>query len=293
MGAESMNDDAPSRQAVSKRAWTSEENDKLVETVQKYGPQRWSLIATHLPGRVAKQCRERWFNHCCPEVSKGDWTEEEDRIIAQGVAELGTKWSAIVKRLPGRTDNAIKNRYNSQKRRDLRAFKRGDSDSLANSTVEPHEQKPTFKRARQEASVCQQGSTDDSTYCDGSISEDEFSERQQRKRQRQHVIDLATKLAAGNSVDDRQGLMQQLMDVTMQYTQSISSNTCHLLCRSTSMLPNRLAARGPMSLGNWTWSKASTSSSATVASAPTARSAATNPASGAAAVIARTMATSS
>merc|ERR1712228_458788 len=77
---------------------------------------------------------------------------------------------------------------------------------------------------RQEASVCQHSSIADSSS-DGSTSEDEFSETQQRKRQRQHVIDLAVKLAAGDSVDDRQGLMQQLMDVTMQYTQRISSNT--------------------------------------------------------------------
>ena len=50
-------------------------------------------------------------------MKKGEWTAEEDQIIEQGVAEIGTKWSEIVKRLPGRTDNAIKNRYNSNRRR--------------------------------------------------------------------------------------------------------------------------------------------------------------------------------
>ena len=99
----------------------------------KFGAQRWSLIASHMTGRVGKQCRERWFNHLCPAVKKGEWTEEEDELIAQGVAELGTRWSEIVKRLPGRTDNAIKNRFNSNQRRQQRmqrrvqAAERGDA----------------------------------------------------------------------------------------------------------------------------------------------------------------------
>merc|ERR1719271_951998 len=70
-----------------KRAWTEIEDKLLIETVEKYGAQRWSLIASNMTGRVGKQCRERWFNHLCPAVKKGEWTEEEDQLIAERVGK--------------------------------------------------------------------------------------------------------------------------------------------------------------------------------------------------------------
>ncbi|KAL1508491.1 hypothetical protein AB1Y20_004592 [Prymnesium parvum] len=106
-----------SKLGIGKKSWTAAEDDILAEIVAKNGAQRWSTVASHLPGRAGKQCRERWFNHLCPEVKKGSWTEEEDRVIMESVQRYGTKWSAIVKLMPGRTDNAIKNRYNSAMRR--------------------------------------------------------------------------------------------------------------------------------------------------------------------------------
>jgi len=92
-----------------KGPWTREEDAIIMSCVQN-GIMKWSEVAEKVPGRIGKQCRERWYNHLNPALKKGGWTEEEDGLLLAAQRKWGNAWTKIAKEVPGRSENAVKNR---------------------------------------------------------------------------------------------------------------------------------------------------------------------------------------
>ncbi|XWS17734.1 hypothetical protein CRYUN_Cryun33cG0092700 [Craigia yunnanensis] len=105
-----------------KGPWSKEEDEQIIELVNKFGPKKWSTIAQHLPGRIGKQCRERWHNHLNPSINKEAWTQEEELALIRAHQIFGNRWAELTKFLPGRTDNAIKNHWNSSVKKKLDSY---------------------------------------------------------------------------------------------------------------------------------------------------------------------------
>eukprot|EP00919_Chromeraceae_sp_WS-2016_P069985 GHVR01165926.1.p1 GENE.GHVR01165926.1~~GHVR01165926.1.p1 ORF type:complete len:271 (+),score=115.48 GHVR01165926.1:69-881(+) len=117
--------------------WTEEEDTMVRDLVQSLGTKRWIAIEDKLKakfgvnGRTSKQIRERWHNHLHPEVKKGRWTVDEERLLYELHMKHGNRWALIAQQMPGRSDNQIKNHYYSTMRRSMRMLR---PDTKSNKT---------------------------------------------------------------------------------------------------------------------------------------------------------------
>ncbi|CAH9050656.1 unnamed protein product [Cuscuta epithymum] len=109
------------KQKLRKGLWSPEEDEKLIKHITTYGHGCWSSVPK-LAGlqRCGKSCRLRWINYLRPDLKRGTFSQEEENLIIELHAVLGNKWSQIAARLPGRTDNEIKNLWNSSIKKKLR-----------------------------------------------------------------------------------------------------------------------------------------------------------------------------
>ncbi|XP_020240413.1 myb-related protein 308 [Cajanus cajan] len=131
------------KESINKGAWSKQEDQKLIDYIRVHGEGCWRSIpkAAGLH-RCGKSCRLRWLNYLRPDIKRGIFAEDEEDLIIKLHALLGNRWSLIAGRLPGRTDNEVKNYWNSHIRRKL--IKMG---------IDPNNHKPHQSFSHPHASV--------------------------------------------------------------------------------------------------------------------------------------------
>ncbi|XP_018437920.1 transcription factor MYB34 [Raphanus sativus] len=107
-------------EGIRKGAWTPEEDERLIAYVQLHGESGWRTLPEKAGlKRCGKSCRLRWANYLKPDIKRGEFTPEEDDTIIKLHALMGNKWAGIATSLAGRTDNEIKNYWNTNLKKRL------------------------------------------------------------------------------------------------------------------------------------------------------------------------------
>ncbi|XP_057781422.1 transcription factor MYB4-like [Salvia miltiorrhiza] len=125
------------KMGLKKGPWSPEEDQILVSYIQKHGHGNWRALPKQSGLlRCGKSCRLRWINYLRPDIKRGNFTKEEEEAVINLHEMLGNRWSAIAARLPGRTDNEIKNVWHTHLKKKLKHYDESSQDSKRESTIQ-------------------------------------------------------------------------------------------------------------------------------------------------------------
>jgi hypothetical protein len=128
---------------IKKGKWSREEDEVLINWVQKHGAQKWNKLATIIKGRTSKQIRDRWINNLNPNRSNFSWNDELDKALLINYLQYGSSWVMISKHIPNSSENMVKNRFYSLLRSTVNkniknkseVIKKDEIDELCNFNV--------------------------------------------------------------------------------------------------------------------------------------------------------------
>ncbi|CAJ1950803.1 unnamed protein product [Sphenostylis stenocarpa] len=177
---------------INKGAWSREEDETLSKYVVIHGEGKWQKVAQNAGlKRCGKSCRQRWLNYLKPGIKRGDISVDEEDMIIRLHRLLGNRWALIAKRLPGRTDNEIKNYWNTNLSKKLQKHptsssvsslqnKRNEEEKSKQVHVAPEAPRPRRVNAVEYSKIMENGgcagNTSPSNKVEGSSDEASFSD---------------------------------------------------------------------------------------------------------------------
>jgi len=134
-GGESDQDRVVARKPSKSRSWTAQEDQLVRDLVKEHGLRKWAFIASCLEGKTQKQVYARWRDYLQPGISCQPWSKQEQKLLVALHMKVGNQWAVLAKMMPGRSPNAIKNRFHATRRKLERSQKRlgcGEGEDAAN-----------------------------------------------------------------------------------------------------------------------------------------------------------------